>query len=245
MAGAAREGERLITLLVAPGELATDELWIEGDRYRHLFRARRLTVGEPLRLVDGGGRARRAAIERLERGRALLRLSAAETVPGPIRPVELLVAPPRPPRATWLVEKATELGVVAIRFIGGERAPRDYGDATLERLRRVAAAALEQSRQSRLPELSGVHPWDELEVLLAGCADRRRFERGGEPWRPAAGGGRLALVVGPEGGWSDAELAALDELGCRATALGPTVLRVETAAIVGAALALAAPPQGV
>jgi 16S rRNA U1498 N3-methylase RsmE len=63
--------------------------------------------------------------------------------------------------------------------------------------------------------------------------------RGGEPWRPAVGTGRLALVVGPEGGWTEAEAAALEELGCGATALGPTVLRVETAAVVAAGLALA------
>ena len=228
-------------MLVTPTELAAGELWIEGDRYRHLFRARRLAVGDRLRLVDGGGRARRAVVERFEHGRTLLRLSAAESVHGPSRGVELLVAPPRPPRATWLVEKATELGVAAIRFIGAERAPRRYGDATLARLRRVATAALEQSEQALLPELSGVHPWCELESLLASSAERRRLERGAEPWRPAIGDGRLALVIGPEGGWSEAETAALDELGCRATGLGPTVLRVETAAVVAAALALAGP----
>lgn len=232
----------MITLLVSPAELGASELWIEGDRHRHMFRARRLTVGDRLRLVDGAGRARRADVERLDRERALLRLSAVERVPGPRCEVELLVAPPRPPRATWLVEKATELGVAAVRFIGGERAPRRYGEATLDRLRRVAAAALEQSRQARLPELSGVHPWQDLESLLAGSGDRRRLERGGEAWRQGAGAGRLALVIGPEGGWSDAEASALDDLGCRATALGPTVLRVETAAVVAAALALAGPP---
>jgi 16S rRNA (uracil1498-N3)-methyltransferase len=168
-----------------------------------------------------------------------LRLSAGETVLGPLREVELVVAPPRPPRATWLVEKATELGVRSVRFLGSERAPRRYGEATLERLRRVAAAALEQSRQARLPELSGVHPWSELESLLAACVDRRRLERGGEVWRQGRGNGRLALVIGPEGGWSETEKKVLDELGCRATALGPTVLRLETAAVVAAGLALA------
>ncbi len=239
----AREVRALTTLLVSPAELAVGELWIDGDRHRHLFRARRLAVGERLRLVDGAGRARRADVERLEHGRALLRLSSTETVPGPHRDLELLVAPPRPPRATWLVEKATELGVAAIRFVGGERAPRRYGETTLGRLRRVAVAALEQSQQARLPELSGVHDWRELESLLAGSGDRLRLERGGAAWRPGTGAGRLALVIGPEGGWSEAETAALDELGCRATALGPSVLRVETAAVVAAALALAGPGE--
>ena len=234
----------MITLLVDPVELDGGELWLEGARHRHLFRSRRLVVGDRLRLVDGRGGARRAEVARLERSRALLRLSAIETVPAARRDVQLLVAPPRPPRATWLVEKATELGVAAIRFLASERAPRRYGEATLERLRRVAAAALEQSRQARLPELSGVHAWGELEGLLAGCGERRRLERGGESWRPGAGG-RLALVVGPEGGWSDTETRRLEELGCRPTALGATVLRVETAAVVAAGLALAPGPEEV
>lgn len=235
----------MIVLLVEPAELAAGELWLEGSRHRHLFRARRLAVGDRLRLVDGAGGARRAEVARLERGRALLRLSAAETAPRARREVELLVAPPRPPRATWLVEKASELGVAAIRFVGGERAPRRYGRGTLERLRRVAAAALEQSQQAWLPEISGVHPWGEIETLLAASAERLRLERGGEPWPASTGAGRLALVIGPEGGWSAAELEALDGLGCRPTALGPTVLRVETAAVAAAALALAGSPSGV
>ena len=240
----AREVRALTTLLVSPEELSVDELWLDGERHRHLFRARRLTVGDALRLVDGAGRARRAAVERLERGRALLRLAAVEVLPGPRREVRLLVAPPRPPRATWLVEKATELGVRAIRFVGSERAPRRYGETTVERLRRVAAAALEQSGQARLPEVSGVHEWRELDALLRGGGERLRLERGGAAW-PAAGGGALTAVIGPEGGWSEAETAALKALGCRAVALGPTVLRVETAALVAASLALAGAERAV
>ena len=230
----------LITLLVSPAELVVDELWVDGGRYRHLFRARRLAVGDRLRLVDGGGRARRADVERLERGRALLRLSTAEAVAGPRRRVELLVAPPRPPRADLAGReghRAGRRGDSLRRRRTGARAATER--ATLTRLRRVAEAALEQSQQARLPELSGVHDWRELESLLAGGGERLRLERGGAAWRPGAGGGSLAIVIGPEGGWTTAETAALEGLGCRATTLGPTVLRVETAAVAAAALALA------
>ena len=235
----------MITLLVGPGELDAAELAVEGERYRHLFRARRLAVGRRLRLVDGAGRARRGEVVGLDRGRAVVRLAAAETVPGPRRPVDLLVAPPRPPRASWLVEKATELGVTAIRFLGSERAPRGFGPGSLGRLRRVAAAAMEQSQQARLPEISGVHEWRELESLLAASPLRRRLERGAGGWRPVAGDARLALVIGPEGGWTEGEAAELEALGCRAAALGGSVLRVETAAVVAAGLALAGPGETV
>ena len=87
-----------------------------------------------------------------------------------------------------MVEKATELGAAAIRFVGGERAPRRYGEGTLERLRRVAAAALEQSGRARLPEISGVHESSELDSLLRGGGELLRLERGGAAW-PAGGGG--------------------------------------------------------
>jgi 16S rRNA (uracil1498-N3)-methyltransferase len=229
----------LITLLVPEAALAAERFTLGGEAYRHLFRARRLAAGERLRLVDGRGGARWAEVGRVGRRQAELHLAEQAPTHEPARRVELLVALPKGPRAAWLVEKATEVGVGAIRFLASERAPRRLGAGNLERLARVAGAAVEQSHRARLPELSGVHPWHELEALLEGSAERFVLDPAAPP-EAAAGprGGEVALVVGPEGGFTGEERQALAAGGCRPLSLGSTILRVETAAVVGTAWAL-------
>jgi 16S rRNA (uracil1498-N3)-methyltransferase len=224
----------VITLLLTPADLRGDEARVAGAAYRHLFRARRLAVGDRVRVVDGSGVARWAAVERVGADAALLRLAEPAPANEPSRRVEILVACPRPERAAWLVEKATELGVAAVRFLAAERSARAFGAAGLERLRRVAAAALEQCQGSRLPAITGVHPWDEVAALLADPPHRLLLDPGSQAW-PAIAAAPTALLVGPEGGWSEGERGRLLDLGCLAAGLGPRALRVETAAIVGAA----------
>lgn len=214
------------------------ELSVEGDAYRHLFRARRLAVGDALRVVDGAGGAWTAHVESVGPQRGTVRLREPEPSREQHCRLELLVALPRSQRASWLVEKATEIGVAALRFLLTERTVREAGRGTLERWGRVAAAALEQCGRSRLPEVTGPHEWREIEELLAPCTARFVLDPGGPaPPRPApeARGGS-AVLVGPEGGWTDAERRRLDELGARPVGLGPTVLRTETAALAAAAL---------
>jgi 16S rRNA (uracil1498-N3)-methyltransferase len=244
----------MITVLLAADALAAAEARIEGDAYRHLFRARRLAVGDRLRAVDGRGGARWASVTVVGRGGATLTLGEAAPTHEPPLALTLLVAAFRRERASWLVEKATELGVAAIRFLASERTPREFGAGTLARLDRVAAAALEQCHGARLPALSGVHPWAELPDLLAAAAppDRRWVLDTGlaapapaAAFAPLAGtaeGGRAALLVGPEGGWTDGERGELAGHGAVAVTLGPRTLRVETAALAGTALALGLAP---
>jgi 16S rRNA (uracil1498-N3)-methyltransferase len=227
----------MITLLLPPDRWAAEEITLDGEAYHHLFRVRRAERGERLRLVDGRGRARWGEVAAVERKTARVVLQDSAPDHEPARRVTLLVTTLRPERASWLVEKATELGVFAIRFLQSERAPRTFGEGTVERLRRVAAAAVEQCHRARCPEISGTHDWSELASLTADCAERWLFDTavpaGSGAAEPAAS---LALLIGPEGGWSDRErreLAAWHPLS-----LGERVLRTETAAIVGIAFAL-------
>jgi 16S rRNA (uracil1498-N3)-methyltransferase len=231
----------MTTLLVDPAGFAGDEAPVEGDAYRHLFRARRLAVGDRLRVVDGAGNARWAEVAAVDRRRGTLRLLDPAPAREPSYRLELLVAAPKKDRASWLVEKATEVGVAAVRFVGSERTPRDFGAGSLERLRRMALGAVEQCGRSRVPEVTGVHPWDEVRRLLAELPDRWLLhtepEEGGRwGWETEASAG--AVLIGPEGGWTEGEAAELLELGCRPVWLGERVLRVETAAVVAAARVL-------
>jgi len=236
----------VITLLRPSADLDRAEIEVEGDAYRHLFRARRVAAGERVRLVDGAGRARWGELAAVGRSSATVRVGGEAPARVPEVRVHLLVGAPRKERASWLVEKATELGVAAVRLLDTERTPREFGAGTLRRLERVAAAALEQSHGGRLPELSGTHPWSEVPALLAAAGDGaarwvldpQGAEAAGCDLAPGPGGA-AALLVGPEGGWTDGERADLARWGCRAAALGPTTLRVETAALAGAALLLA------
>lgn len=232
----------MTTLLLSPELLAGDEAAVEGDAYRHLFRARRLAVGDRLRVVDGAGAARWAEVREVDRRRGRLRLLEPAPSGEPGYRLELLVAAPKKERASWLVEKATELGVVAVRFLGSERGPRDLGGGTRERLLRVAGSAVEQCGRSRVPEVTGVHPWAELPGLLEGLAGHWFLDTGAaEGGWGGERGESGAVLVGPEGGWSEAEGAELRALGCRPVGLGERVLRVETAAVVAAAALLVLP----
>lgn len=229
----------MITVLVSPAELAGGRFELAGAEHHHLFRVRRLRAGARLRLVDGEGRARWAEVEAVGAASAAVRPGEPAPFLEPARRVALAVAPPRPERAAWLVEKATELGVAAIHLVGTERDPRQLAPAGLARLRRVAAAALMQSGGSRLPKIDGVHPFAALAGIAAPFPMRAFLDPGALPWEGFGAPEPLLLAIGPEGGWSDAERAALVAGGFRAAGLGPRLLRVETAALAAVALALA------
>lgn len=230
----------MITLLVTAAEFEEQKLRVAGESYRHLFRARRAVVGDALRLVDGAGRARFGSIAAVERSAGHILLGEPAPANEPPLYLELFCPLPKPERTAWLVEKVTEVGVSSVRFLRSERAPRELTAGGLARLGRVAAAAVEQCHRARVPELSGPHDWSELEGLLSVFDQRFVLDPRAAGSSPAASGAaRVALVVGPEGGWSEAELASLERAGCRPLRLGARVLRIETAAVVGAGLLLA------
>lgn len=228
----------MLTLLTDPARFVGTELEVEGDAYHHLFRVRRTAVGERVRVVDGRGRAREAEVVRIDRKSASLSLLEEAAGNEPELSLHLLIPTLRPERAAWLVEKATEVGAFAVHFYQSERAPRAAREEAVERLVRVAAAAVEQCHRSRLPEITGPH---RLEELL------ERTEIGAK-WvlDPQAGSGRLgaqtegtgALLVGPEGGFSESERDRIAAAGFTPIGLGPRILRIETAAVVGAAAVL-------
>ncbi len=147
-----------------------------------------------------------------------------------------------------VVEKATELGVSVIQPIITERTQADH--VNLERLRAIAVEAAEQCERLVVPEIRAPL---KLPQLLGGWPSGRKLfiadeRRTGEIARPPADAFQpIALMTGPEGGWT---LAELDGIGlsplvtCAArVSLGARILRAETAVIAGLALLLAAGPS--
>lgn len=222
----------MTTVFVTPEEWEGERLELVGAVHHHLFRVGRLAVGESLRLADGAGHARGGVVEFVNRTRAEVRLGSQ--LPGNESDVEvqLLVVAPKKARAEWLVEKATEVGVGAVRFLCSERGPRRYGEGAFERFRRIARSAAEQCERALVPEVTGMHEGEEVTDLVKSSAARFVLDASGRPLAPAAGLASIALLVGPEGGWSSRELDEFAECGIVPAGLGRRVLRVETAAVV-------------
>lgn len=201
---------------------------------RHLGAVLRMQSGQPVEVFDGAGLAFAALIEHVGKRQVQLRLG--ELLPaGPESPLftELGIGVSKGERMDWVVQKATELGVSRISplitsrtevRLGGERA-----DKKLEHWRQVAISACEQCGRNRVPEIVPTQPMSDWLALVQ--ADQKRVlhpfnaaPMAAEP-RPA----RVALLVGPEGGLSEEEVAQAQRQGFLATALGPRVLRTETA----------------
>jgi 16S rRNA (uracil1498-N3)-methyltransferase len=216
---------------------------LAGESAQHLTRVLRVEKGQTFEITDNS-RVWLATIESARRD--LVRFEITEELDaGPAAaPVALYLALIKFDRFEWAVEKATELGVTRIVPVAAARSERglfDGGQKRADRWRRIAQEASEQSRRLRVPEVDV--PARMIQVL--NDTSTHRFwcdERPGAPvladvFRPEAGDS-TALLIGPEGGWTDPEREQFAAAGWRGVSLGPLVLRAETA--VCAALAVVA-----
>jgi len=225
-------------------------LAIDSDDRHHLVSVLRLSPGETVIASDGRGRWRTCALRATERSAPGSRrpakaadqpqsgvLEATSDVMSESAPSRLLTvgfAMTKGDRSEWTVQKLTELGVDRIWPIISSRTIVRLGAADAprraERFRRVAREAAAQSRRAWLPEVHVPAAFSEaVRDLAAAPGGVRLAEPGGGPMSPDTS----CVVVGPEGGWTPDELA---ESGLDPVALGPTILRAETAAIVAGAL---------
>lgn len=205
----------------------------------HLTRSLRLRDGEVVVAADGRGRWCACRFRPGAADRALDPDGPVVEVPPPAHPVTVAFALVKAERPDWVVQKLTEIGVDRIVPLLTERSvvvwSGERAEKGVERFFRVARQAAMQSRRAWLPEVSGMQDVKSLAAGLdvgpAGPGSPGRLalaHPGGEPPRPD----RLAVAIGPEGGWSPAELA----LGLPTMGLGPTILRAETAAVAAGVL---------
>ena len=136
------------------------------------------------------------------------------------------------------MEKGTELGVLSFRFFSCERSPRRMHAAGVKRLRRVATSALEQSHRSLLPLVEAGLDLAALEEHLSACERSVLLDPRAPESLDGAGAGSWWVVVGPEGGFTPAESARLQAATTVSARLGPSILRIETAALAASSLLL-------
>lgn len=214
-----------------------------GDEGFHAATVRRIRPGEQLVLGDGAGGLAHCEVEHAGRdglrARVLKRWSVAPGCP----PVTVVQALPKSERSELAIELATEAGADGFLAWQAARCVANWHgarvDKGLRRWRAVARSAARQSRRAHIPAVDGV-------LSTAELASRTRAEVSGGATVLAlhesatdrladfdlAGAKSVFLVVGPEGGIADDEIAALSDAGAAAVRLGPQVLRTSTAAAV-------------
>ena len=219
-----------------------DSLRLSEEERHHVYKVLRGCQGDRIEVVDGTGRLFVAELAGKGEATILKERPVPEGAGGEEVRVTLYQAVPKGRHMDLVVEKATELGVMRIVPMTTERGAvkLSEGDGKTRRWRRVAEAAARQSLQLRVPEVAEVVPFAEA----ARDAQGIRVLLHNEPGPPAledvvASGAAVGLFVGPEGGWSDAELAVTREAGLSLASLGPYRLRSETAGMVAVARACA------
>jgi 16S rRNA (uracil1498-N3)-methyltransferase len=211
---------------------------ISGEDARHLTRVLRIEVGQKYEISDNRN-VYLAEIETARKENVVFRtLEKLEAGPPPVK-ITLCAALIKFDHFEWMIEKATELGVAEIIPVNAIRS--EYGleraaHKRVERWRRIALEASQQSRRAFLPQIE--EPLSLTTVLARSATYRYALDEapGVHPLvraLPATRGASdsVSILVGPEGGWTDDERRSFTDAGWTPVSLGPLILRAETAAL--------------
>jgi 16S rRNA (uracil1498-N3)-methyltransferase len=220
---------------------------LAGSEAHHLLHVMRARVGDRVTLFDGQGGEYDAEVSSVRRSEVELCVVSRTAVDREARVECVLgVALPKGDRQTWLVEKAVELGVARLVPLETARGVAQPVDKALERLRRTVIEATKQCGRNRLMEIAPAATWSDFAHGLAPesigwLGDPAATLTASQAAHELAGSSaaQVSIAIGPEGGLTDDEVALARASGWRAICLGPRILRVETAAIALAALAIA------
>jgi 16S rRNA (uracil1498-N3)-methyltransferase len=215
---------------------------IAGDDARHLTRVLRVEVGQRYEISDNRT-VYLAEIETARKEHVIFRtLEKLPVIEPPVRMI-LCAAIVKFDHFEWMIEKATELGVAAIIPMVSVRTERGLDKAApkrLERWRRIGLEASQQSRRAHLPEIAEPAAWED--VLATAATYRYALDENSAQPLPATfpverrADDSVALLIGPEGGWTPEERSEFTAAGWAPVSLGPSILRAETAALAALAI---------
>lgn len=227
---------------------------VEGDEAHHAVAVRRLRVGERVVLTDGRGRSVVGPVASTGKRRFDVAVEDVVDVEEPAPELVVVQALPKGERGELAVEMLTEIGVARIvpwaaaRSVAvwkGERAQR-----SLAKWRSTAREAAKQARRTWLPEVTALATTsDVVDLVTSARVALVLHEAAAGPLDALvlpdqeAPAGPVLVVVGPEGGLTDEELAAFTDAGARAVRLGPEVLRTSTAGVAACAAILSRTPR--
>ncbi len=218
--------------------LQSDQIVIAGEPYHHLRNVLRIKPGAVVLLLDGFGQCCEVQLEQLQPKQVTTRVLRRWREKDVTLPITLLQALPKGDKFDLILQKGTELGVSCFQPIETDHAIPHLTTARLtkrvQRWHRIVSEASRQSRRSFLPE---VKPLQKLATALDEASNDLKlvlWEAGSValadvlPKEPPTG---VRLLIGPEGGFSAAEITSITAAGFQAVHLGPRILRTETAGL--------------
>jgi 16S rRNA (uracil1498-N3)-methyltransferase len=218
---------------LASPSFENDRLRLTGDEHRHLAVAR-AEPNELIEVFDGKGHVWTVAIESVGKRETIARVTGSRTAPPPRLELILGMAMIRIAAFELALEKAVEVGVTRIVPFTAARSNVTPGNRQ-DRWTRILIEAAKQSKRYHLPKIDPAASF--AQVLSIPASSKIIFaERGGGALKAALAGSPALYLIGPEGGWTDEELAQARENGFISVSLGDGILKTETAAAVGASL---------
>lgn len=226
---------------VEPERIGSEQAIITGSDVNHIRNVLRMKPGEAVRISDGRGSCYDGVIETLQNDEIVVRLSG-EKIESTELPVEtvLFQGLPKSDKMELIIQKNTELGVSAIVPVSTSRAvvklDEKKADSKVKRWNGIAEAAAKQSKRTLIPEVRSVMSFKQA-LLEASAFDVKLM-----PYENAEGmaftrkciseirpGAKVAIFIGPEGGFSEEEVEAAGAAGFVPITLGRRILRTETA----------------
>jgi 16S rRNA (uracil1498-N3)-methyltransferase len=236
-----------VRIYVDPDRLEADRAILAGSAFHHLKNVLRMNPGDTLVIFDGAGREVLAVLEVFQAESAIARV-LADAAMSTESPLDLTLAPSlaKGKKIDLVIEKAVELGVSRVCVTTSRRSVAQVAPALsldrVERWRRLAVAAAEQSGRTMVPVIERIRPLEELVAEKPPDTLGLVFTRGAAPDPPATLRQRfpdtrkVICIVGPEGGLTEDEIEICRQRGFMDVGLGPRTLRAETASIVAAAV---------
>jgi len=225
-------------------EVSGNRAALVGAHARHLAQVLRGEVGQEFDIATGES-IRRGRISSITNDR--VEFDLGETIPvNPAPRLTVVLSIFKFDRMEWAIEKCVELGVVRIVPLIADRTESHLAKAAqkrVERWRRIALQASEQSRRASVPEILQPVALGGALTMVAGTrvvlAESEEQVMLKDALQSNSAAGEVTLAFGPEGGWTESELKSFEEAGWIAASLGSTILRAETAVIAATAIALA------
>jgi 16S rRNA (uracil1498-N3)-methyltransferase len=224
---------------VDPQNVLQNQIVLDGEEYHHIRHVLRKKPGDVIQAVDGKGSCFEASIEKIDKANILATIIKTEHVANDVGlAITLLLAVPKGKRIDWILEKGTEIGVTAFQPIVTDHCHVLSG-VRLERWRQLTIAAMKQSGRVYCPEVREIKKYSDALAVYSG---QRCFIAHQGLAEPAYSKGQsvlsnsseCAIFIGPESGFSDAEVEMALRAGVIPLHLGRHRLRSETAGFVAA-----------